>query len=217
MISRRSMWPFSGALAIVSALCLALPEPVLADPPPWAPAHGYRSKHSEKHGKDRHEKHRHKYKGKKYYAHEEPRDVYYAPDVGIPTGICNRQVLGAILGGAAGGYAGSKIGGGSGQLAATAAGAVIGLIVGGSVGRSMDRLDQACVGQVLEQAETGHRVKWVDPDSRTQYQVVQTRTFKSGDNRYCREYTSGVVVGRRIQTVQGTACRRPDGAWQLVN
>jgi len=186
--------PFVVALA--AALALSFSMPVLADPPPWAPAHGYRAKHKQK-GRDR-----------------GPQVVYQVPAVGIPQGTCNRELLGSLLGGAAGGYAGSNVGSGSGRLAATAAGAVIGWIVGGSIGRSMDRLDHACIGQVLEQAETGRPVQWADPDTGSQYRVVPTKTFQR-DERYCREYTAAVTVAGQQQDIHGIACRQPDGAWKL--
>ena len=35
--------------------------------------------------------------------------------------------------------------------------------------------------------------------------------------RYCREYTTEAVVGGRTKQVYGTACRQPDGSWQLVS
>lgn len=55
----RNRLPGIAATAVLAAW-LALPSPVLADPPPWAPAHGYRAK-----------QHRYIY----YPRHE----VYYAP------------------------------------------------------------------------------------------------------------------------------------------
>ncbi|MPY72059.1 MAG: hypothetical protein GEU92_18510 [Alphaproteobacteria bacterium] len=68
--------------ALAAALALSFSMPVLADPPPWAPAHGYRAKHK---GRDR-----------------GPQVVYQVPAVGIPQGTCNRKLLGSLLGGAAG-------------------------------------------------------------------------------------------------------------------
>jgi hypothetical protein len=35
-------------LALIAAVVVALPAPVQADPPPWAPAWGYRAKHWQK-------------------------------------------------------------------------------------------------------------------------------------------------------------------------
>jgi len=204
--------PFAIIFLGVFALAITAP-PAVAEPPPWAPAHGWRDKQKGQYkGRGRGRK---KWKQERTYAPEQP--ALYTPKVRIAEGTCNRELLGSILGGASGGYLGSKIGSGSGKLAATAAGAVIGLIVGGSIGRSMDRLDHACIGQVLEQAETGQRVRWTDPDSNTRYSVTPTRTWRSADNRYCRDYTSDVRMATGTQQVTGTACRNPDGTWQLMN
>lgn len=48
------------AAASLLAFWLALPSPVLADPPPWAPAHGYRAKQH-------------------HYVYYPRHEVYYAP------------------------------------------------------------------------------------------------------------------------------------------
>ncbi len=33
---------------------------------------------------------------------------------------------------------------------------------------------------------------------------------------YCREYTQTLKIGRTVQKAYGTACRQPDGSWQLI-
>jgi surface antigen len=162
-------------------------------PPPWAPAHGYRQKHGYQ---------------------QQPVDVYDVPDVGIQLGHCDREALGAVLGGVAGGVIGSQVGKGSTRTVTTIGGAVIGVIVGGAIGRSMDRVDQACIGQALEQAPAGQSVAWTNPDG-GQYQVTPVRTYEAGDGRYCREYQTSAIIGGRKEKVYGTACRQPDGSWQV--
>ncbi|MFQ5773127.1 MAG: RT0821/Lpp0805 family surface protein [Kiloniellaceae bacterium] len=164
-------------------------------PPPWAPAHGYRAKHKRK---DRH------------------AEAYpYVPPFDLGLGRCNREVLGSVLGGAAGAAIGAQIGRGDGQTAAIIGGAILGVLVGGSVGRMMDEVDQHCIGQALEHAPDGQAIVWKDPNAGAQYQVVPTQTFQRPDGRYCREYTTTATVGGRTQQVYGTACRQPDGSWQL--
>ncbi len=196
-------------LAALAALALAIASPgplagtALADPPPWAPAHGYRAKQKNKHGR----KHR-----RRAYVQEQ---AYRAPEVGIPSGSCNRDIIGALIGAAAGGYAGAQFGKGDGKLAATGAGALIGLLIGGSVGRSMDRVDQNCIAQTLEQAEDNRAVAWRNPDARTDYRVTPTRTYSTNDGRYCREYTTEAKIGSKTQLTYGTACRQPDGSWEI--
>ncbi|MFQ5894850.1 MAG: RT0821/Lpp0805 family surface protein [Nitrospinota bacterium] len=160
-------------------------------PPPWAPAHGRRRKFG--------------------------RPGAYVVPFGIDLGRCNRELIGRVLGGAAGGVLGSTIGKGSGKTAATIGGAILGVIVGGAIGRSLDELDRACVGQVLEHAQSGQTVVWRNPDTGAQYQVRPTKTYQDRGGRYCREYYTTTTIGGKAQQVYGTACRQPDGSWQLVN
>lgn len=180
------------ALRALLVLAMAFPATVLADPPPWAPAHGYRAKG--------------KHKG----------HAYTVP-FGIAQGTCYRELVGSVLGGAAGGALGSQVGKGSGKTAAVVGGTILGVIVGGAIGRSMDRIDQACVGQILEHAPDRSRIRWMNhDDGRGEYAVLPQRTYQDRAGRYCREYTATATVDGRTQEVYGTACRQPDGTWQII-
>jgi len=180
--------------------------PAFADPPPWAPAWGARA-----HGKA---KHKNKHKNK----HQQVRVVApYKPPFDLDMGQCNRERLGQVLGGAAGGAIGSTIGKGDGRTAAIIGGTLIGVLIGGSIGRTMDQVDQNCVGQVLEHAPDGQEVAWQNPDENVRHKVIPTRTFETNDGRYCREYTSTAVIAGNTEQTYGTACRQPDGAWQLMS
>lgn len=191
------------AILTVSLCSFAwMAPPVQADPPPWAPAHGYRAKH----------------KKPKHHHHErDHRDVVYVAPFGIGLGHCNRELLGGVLGGAAGAILGSRIGDGDGRTAAIIGGTIIGVIVGGSIGRAMDQVDQNCVGQTLEHARDGQTVVWTGGDSGPRYQVTPVRTYQDRAGRYCREYTTTAVIGGAPQEVRGTACRQEDGSWRLVS
>lgn len=184
-------------LAVVAVCALVWSAPLSADPPPWAPAWGFRGQ-----GKG---------KGKNKFRH-----VYKRP-FDLNLGRCNRELLGSVLGGAGGGLLGAQIGDGKGQLAAVAGGALLGFLIGGSVGRTMDEVDQNCVGQALEHADDGQKITWKNPESGAQYKIVPTKTVQRSDGRYCREYNTTAVIGGRTQEVHGTACRQPDGAWKLQN
>ncbi len=164
-----------------------------AGPPPWAPAHGYR----------------------RYHHRPAPQVVDRRP-INLSLGRCSRETVGTLLGAAGGGYLGSRIGKGDGRLAAVGAGVFIGAIIGGSIGRSMDEVDQNCVGNVLEQAPDGETIIWNNPNNR-RYQVTPTRTYQERSGRYCREYTTNAVINGRHQQMYGTACRQPDGSWQLIS
>lgn len=159
-------------------------------PPPWAPAHGYRRKHE--------------------------REVVYAAPYGIDRGRCYRERVGQVVGGVGGAVIGSQIGQGSGRVVAAAAGTLIGVLVGGAVGRSLDQADYACAGQILEYAPNNRAIVWSNPETGGSYRMVPTNAYQV-DGRYCREYTSAATIGGRTQQVYGTACRQPDGAWQIVS
>src|SRR5690349_14709701 len=123
-----------GLIAIGFALSLWPIPAAKADPPPWAPAHGWRAKHQGGDDERGHHEHRH-------------GEAVYEMPYGLAEHTCYRDLLGAALGGAAGGLLGSQVGHGSGRTAATVGGVLIGILVGGSIGRAMDQVDQACVGQ----------------------------------------------------------------------
>jgi surface antigen len=175
-------------------------------PPLWAPAHGYRSKRD-----DDGDEHR-----SRTTVVVKPQETVYVAPYGINVGRCNREAVGSVVGGALGGIAGSTIGKGQGRTAAIIGGTVVGVLVGGAIGRTMDGIDQACVGQTLEHAPNQSPVEWQDPDKKQSYHVTPTETYQAPDGRYCREYVTTATIGGKRQEIYGTACRQPDGAWQIV-
>lgn len=136
-------------------------------------------------------------------------------------GMGSKQMGGALIGAGLGGLAGSQLGGGSGKLATTALGVVLGGLLGSEAGKSLDRADQAYMHQqtvaALESAPTDKVSTWRNPDSGYEASVVPTRTFQQPNGTYCREYTQSVVIDGKKQQAYGTACRQPDGSWQVVS
>ena len=211
------------AMPATFTVTLALSSGAWADPPPWAPAHGYREKrHKGKKWKRRRGRRGRHGRGYDDRDHEYERgSVVVAPAVVVGTGTvllrdCNRELVGSLVGAATGGLIGSRIGKGSGKMVAVVTGTILGVLIGGNIGRSMDRVDQSCAGQALEQAQTGQTVAWENPDNNGHYTVTPQRTYKSGEDRYCREYQTTVTVGGKTESAYGTACRQPDGSWQVV-
>jgi surface antigen len=172
-----------------------------AAPPSWAPAHGYRHKHG----------------GSHYPRYPHPQPAYqHTVDLGIAYGTCNRHAVGAVLGGVVGGVAGAQIGRGDGKTVATIAGTLLGVMVGSHIGRSMDRADRYCTAQVLEQAPDRQSIVWRNPEAEAQYRVTPLSSHTQ-QGQYCREYLTEAQVGDIPTQVYGRACRKPDGAWQIVN
>ena len=128
---------------------------------------------------------------------------------------------GTLLGAGAGALIGSQFGGGTGRLVGTAIGTLTGAMIGQDIGRTLDQADRAYIQQTTQQSlETGpsnQTSTWVNPDSGNSGAVTPTRTYQERDGRFCREYQQTVIVGGEQQQAYGTACRQPDGSWQIVS
>jgi len=47
--------------------------------------------------------------------------------------------------------------------------------------------------------------------------VTATREGTTTSGRYCREFLQEVSIGGRKEEAYGTACRQPDGAWEVIS
>lgn len=127
-----------------------------------------------------------------------------------------KQDQGMLIGAIAGGILGHQVGGGSGQVLATMFGTVAGAAIGGSIGRTMDETDMMNASMALENVRTGVPSGWVNPDTGYEYVLTPTNTYDSSTGP-CREYTMDAIIGGRVEQIYGTACRQPDGSWQVMN
>lgn len=181
-------------------------------PPPWAPAHGWRRKHE----------------GAGQYAMQEAAvvvehagtqvvvsDGAATVDVGIVKGTCNRDAIGTVLGGIIGGAIGNRVGDRENRKVSTVLGMVIGGVVGHKVGSSMDKADQHCSGQVLEQAADNQTVRWADHNGGGQYSMTPLRTYQA-NGMNCRDYLTEYRGTNGIEQDRSTACRNADGAWSKL-
>lgn len=69
--------------------------------------------------------------------------------------------------------------------------------------------------EALESARSGTIVTWRNPDDGTSGSFVPKPAFQDHSGRICREFEQTVTIGGQLQQVWGTACRQPDGWWQL--
>ena len=133
----------------------------------------------------------------------------------------SKEGIGTLLGAVAGGVAGSQVGDGRGQLVATGVGTLLGAIIGSEIGKSLDRADQLALQHqtqnTLENAPSGTTDTWHNPDSGNSGTITPTQTYQQNDGTYCREFTQTVTVAGETQQAYGTACRQPDGTWQIVS
>lgn len=147
-------------------------------------------------------------------------ETYCSDDSGANYAGGSRQAGGTLIGGVVGAVVGSQVGKGNGRLAAVGVGTLIGALVGRDIGRSMDAVDRgyatSAVNRALETAPTCTTITWDNPQTGNYGTITPTRTFEPSPGRYCREFQQQVVIGGTLQDAYGTACRQPDGSWEIV-
>jgi len=81
---------------------------------------------------------------------------------------------------------------------------------------------QCASGQMISVTGTGSFTHLLNKANRicaAQYPAVAPVIVQGAPegSSYCREYQTNVVVGGVRQQTYGTACRQPNGAWQIAN
>jgi surface antigen len=131
-----------------------------------------------------------------------------------------KQTVGALAGGGLGGLAGATLFDGNARIAGAAAGTLLGAYLGNEAGKSLDRADATYAGRAearaLEYAPAGSATQWRNPDSGSYGTVTPVHTWETAGG-YCREFQHKAKIGGQNKQVYGTACRSPDGAWQVIN
>ena len=139
---------------------------------------------------------------------------------GCATEMGQKESAGTLIGGLGGALIGSQFGGGSGRLVGVGIGTLAGALIGQEIGRSLDRADRLAMEntahQALEYNRTSQTSTWRNPDSGHSGTVTPIKTYREPSGRYCREYTETVMIGGEQHKAYGTACRRPDGQWEIV-
>lgn len=129
-----------------------------------------------------------------------------------------KTTIGALGGAAGGGLIAAAAGGGP---AAIAGGVILGGLLGGAVGNALDQRDKELAlkeaQQSLEYSKSGQTSQWQNPDSGNSGTFTPTRTYQTQSGQYCREYTQEIFVAGEKHESYGTACRQPDGSWQIQN
>jgi surface antigen len=127
-----------------------------------------------------------------------------------------KAIIGGLGGAAAGGLIAAALHGGP---AGVIGGILAGGLIGGAIGDRMDAADrreaQQTTERALEKTPSGTAVAWHNPDSGHSGTVTPVRTFQKSGGQYCREYQQTVSIGGQQHQAYGTACRQPDGSWQI--
>ena len=129
-----------------------------------------------------------------------------------------KTVIGGLGGAAAGGFLAAAVGG---NTAGIIAGSLIGGLVGGAVGDRLDAADRReareAAQRSLETSRSGTTTTWQNPDSGNYGTITPTRTYQAASGQYCREYPQTITVDGDEHRGYGTACRQPDGSWEIVS
>ena len=192
MLRNRTM--LAAMLALLLPMSFTAPA-ALADPPPYAPAHGWRAKHDP------------------YYVGFTGR--HWNDDYGIREGRCDRDRVGTVLGAVVGGAIGSAVSNDENRLVAILVGATIGAVIGHEIGDDMDDRDRACFGHSLELLGDGRRVHWDGAVSGMSYDMTPGGRFDR-DGRVCRQFTLVRESGHHRVTKKGSACRFGEGEWRMI-
>lgn len=68
----------------------------------------------------------------------------------------------------------------------------------------------------LENNPSNEVSNWVNPDTGHSGAVVPVKTYTNELGQPCREFVTTIVIGGQEEQGYGTACRQPDGSWQIV-
>ncbi len=132
----------------------------------------------------------------------------------------DKQLVGGLAGAAGGAALGAQFGKGKGQLVGVALGTLLGAKLGSEVGASLDRADMSYYNtasqHALETAQPGQPLPWSNPQTGNSGTITPSNYYQSAGGQYCREYSQSISVGGQISQGYGTACRQPDGTWQIM-
>ena len=182
------------ARIVAFAVIAAWSATPLADPPPHAPAHGWRKKHDPD-----------------YVGYS---GVRWERDFGIVSGRCNRQEIATVVGGVVGGVLGARAAT-ERPMMGTVIGAVAGAVIGNRVGRELDERDRGCFGHALDIGEAGKPVIWTNESTGVRYELVPGASrARNGDG--CREFRMAAVEGRQRSSRSGLACQAQPGVWEIA-
>lgn len=150
------------------------------------------------------------------------QNAYNAQQGGVTNGGgLTKSDVGTGLGALGGAVIGSSFGKGNGRVVGGVIGALGGAYLGNQIGASLDRADMTYYNQAqqraLETSQPGQALPWNNPQSGNSGTFTPAGYYQNPNGQYCREFSQTVKVGGKTENAYGTACRQPDGAWQIVS
>ena len=128
------------------------------------------------------------------------------------------QSGGTVIGAVAGGLIGSRFGAGGGKVAAVIAGTMVGGLLGSQIGKNMDdEARQQAYNAQYQAVSSGDAYSWKSSGTNGPRGSVEPGPVYSESGRVCRQYTHTIIIDGRQERGVGTACRAPDGRWDIVS
>ncbi len=133
------------------------------------------------------------------------------------TGACttNKAQMGAVIGTLGGAAVGGQVGKKKDRRKNAVIGAFIGGVVGYIIGNEMDKYDRQKLNQTFEKVSSDKTNKWVNPDTGNKYEVTPEPAFYE-NSRICRKAKIKAIIDGKEEIVETTACRNPEGIWEIV-
>ena len=149
------------------------------------------------------------------------KTIVMIPALALTLASCTNEEMGALFGATAGALIGSQIGSGhEGTMAAIAGLSLAGAYIGAEIGSDMDERDryemQRRTQYALERSPSGATSNWNNPDSGNYGSITPSPGYVDA-GQYCRPYTQTITVDGDTRTIRGTACRRDDGTWVIID
>ena len=133
---------------------------------------------------------------------------------------CQNKDVGTLSGAVVGGLLASHLGKGGGKVIAVGLGTMAGAMLGGHIGSQLDDGQKQQVARnanySLEHNRIGQASTWRDPNQNVTSTTTPVRTYQTAKGEYCREFQQDIEIGGQTERGYGTACRRPDGSWEII-
>ena len=130
------------------------------------------------------------------------------------SGTLTNEGAGAVTGGVIGGVIGSSLFRGDAAIGGLIVGSALGAMVGAGIGRQMDEQDRVYMRQAIIVNDIGEPRRWTNERTHITYIVTPVRHYYT-HHRVCRTYTTQIWVDGRRRMAEGTACRMPNGEWEI--
>lgn len=69
--------------------------------------------------------------------------------------------------------------------------------------------------QTLENVPSGSSASWVEPAGGARVEITPVKTYRTVDNRFCREYEERIEDNQGVEVRRGIACRSGKAVWPV--